>query len=147
MVLYSQIGQNILKVYQKQDTTGIQEIENKINSKSIVSYIPQTQTQVDSMALPNYINSLLMAPLKNFLLDQQYVINIGTARYPLAKYLAQNLSPLGQSTYTIKSNFDILGKIKNEQIPLDFIMVSFDFKLLFTSIPLTETIDMGLSLL
>ena len=66
--------------------------------------------------------------------------NIGTASYCLVKYLAQNLSPLGQSTYTIKSTFNPMGKIKNEQIPLGFTMVSFDVKL-FTSVPLTETID------
>ena len=69
------------------------------------------------------------------------VSNIGTASYHLAKYLAQNLSPLGQSTYSIKSTFDLMGKIKNEQMPLGFTMVSFDVKALFTSIPLTETID------
>ena len=34
-----------------------------------------------------------------------------------------------------------MGKIKNEQIPLGFTMVSFDVKSLFTSVPLTETID------
>ena len=34
-----------------------------------------------------------------------------------------------------------MGKIKNEQILPGFTMVSFDFKSLFTSIPLTETID------
>ena len=34
-----------------------------------------------------------------------------------------------------------MGKIKNEQIPLGFTMASFDVKLLFTSVPLTETID------
>ena len=34
-----------------------------------------------------------------------------------------------------------MGKIKNEQIPLGFTMVSFDVKSLFTSFPLTETID------
>ena len=34
-----------------------------------------------------------------------------------------------------------MGKIKNEQVPLGFTMVSFDFKLLFTSVLLTETID------
>ena len=34
-----------------------------------------------------------------------------------------------------------MGKIKSEQIPLGFTMVSFDVKSLFTSIPLTETID------
>ena len=42
--------------------------------------------------------------------------NIGTASYHLAKYLAHNLSPLGQSTYTIKSTLDLMGKIKNEQL-------------------------------
>ena len=34
-----------------------------------------------------------------------------------------------------------MGKIKNEQIPLGFTLVSFDVKSLFTSVPLTETID------
>ena len=69
------------------------------------------------------------------------VSNIGTASYHLAKYLAHNLSPLGQSTYTIKSTLDLLGKIKNEQIPLGFTKVSFDLKSLFTLVPLTETAD------
>ena len=36
------------------------------------------------------------------------VSNIGKASYHLAKYLAQNLSPLGQSTYTIKSTSSFL---------------------------------------
>ena len=67
--------------------------------------------------------------------------NIGTAIYHLAKYLAHNLSPLGQSTYTIKSTLDLMGKIKNEQIPLGFTKVSFDLKSLFTLVPLTETAD------
>ena len=67
--------------------------------------------------------------------------NIGTASYHLAKYLAHNLSPLGQSTYTIKSTLDLMGKIKNEQIPLGFTKVSFDLKSLFTLVSLTETAD------
>ena len=67
------------------------------------------------------------------------VSNIGTASYHLAKYLAHNLSPLGQSTYTIKSTLDLMGKIKNEQIPLGFTKVSFDLKSLFTLVPLAET--------
>ena len=72
------------------------------------------------------------------------VSNICTASYRLAKYLANNLSPLGEPTYIIKSTFDLRGKIKNEKIilkPLSFTMVSFDVKLLFTSVPLTATID------
>ena len=39
-----------------------------------------------------------------------------------------------------------MGKIKNEQMPLRFAVVSFDAKSLFTSIPLTETIDITLEL-
>ena len=34
-----------------------------------------------------------------------------------------------------------MGKIKNKQRPLAFAMVSFNVKLLFTSIPLTETVN------
>ena len=54
------------------------------------------------------------------------VSNIGTASYRLPKYLTQTLSPSGKSTYSIKSTFDLMGKMKNEQIPLGFTMVSFD---------------------
>ena len=42
------------------------------------------------------------------------VSNIDITRYRLAKCLAQNLSPLGQSTYTIKSTFNFMGKIKKK---------------------------------
>ena len=34
-----------------------------------------------------------------------------------------------------------MEKMKNEQIALGFTMVSFNVKSLFTSVPLTETID------
>ena len=40
------------------------------------------------------------------------VSNTSTASYPLGKYLAQNLSPLGQSSYTIKRAFDLMGTIR-----------------------------------
>ena len=69
------------------------------------------------------------------------VSNIGTASYCLAKYLAHNLSPLGQSTYTIKGTFDFIGKIKNKQIPVGFTMVLFDVKSLFISVSLKKTVD------
>ena len=69
------------------------------------------------------------------------VSNIGTVSYRLAKYLAHYLFPLGQSTYTIKSTFDLMGKIKNEQVPLGFTMVLFGVKPFITSLPLTETVD------
>ena len=66
---------------------------------------------------------------------------LDTASYRLAKCLAKNLPPLEQSTYTIKSTSNFMGKIKNERIYLDFAMVSFDVKSLFTSVSLTKTID------
>ena len=37
-----------------------------------------------------------------------------------------------------------MGKIKNEQISLGFTMVYFEVKSMFTSLPLTEIIDIAL---
>ena len=45
----------------------------------------------------------------------------------------------------MKSTFDLMGKIKNQQIPLGITMISSDVKSLFTSVPLTETIDIILN--
>ena len=69
------------------------------------------------------------------------VSNIGTASYRLPKYLTKNLSSLGYSTYTINVTIDLTGKIKNEQIPLGFTIVSSAIKSLFSSVQLTEAID------
>ena len=41
------------------------------------------------------------------------ISNIGNASYPLAKYLAQLLSPLTRSRYTVNSTKDPIVKIKN----------------------------------
>ena len=60
-------------------------------------------------------------------------LSIGTTNYRLVKYLA------------MKSTFDLMGKIKNQQIPLGITMISSDVKSLFTSVPLTETIDIILN--
>ena len=67
--------------------------------------------------------------------------NIGTASYQLAKYLAQLLSPLTRSRYTVNSTKDLTVKIKNEKVLQNCNMVSFDVKSLFTSVPLEYTID------
>ena len=65
----------------------------------------------------------------------------GTASYQLAKYLAQLLPPLTRSGYTVNSTKDLIVKIKNEKVPQNCNMVSFDVKSLFTSVPLEYTID------
>ena len=69
------------------------------------------------------------------------ISNIGTASYQLAKYLAKLLSPLAQSNYTINSTKDVMIKIKNQKIPENYEMFSFDVKSLFTSVPLEHIID------
>ena len=75
------------------------------------------------------------------LLLRPIVSNIGTASYQLAKYLDQLLSPLTRSRYTVNSTKDLVVKIKNEKVPQNCNMVSFDVKSLFTSVPLEYTID------
>ena len=67
--------------------------------------------------------------------------NIGTASYQLAKYLAQLLSPLTRSRYTVNRTKGLLVKIKNEKVPQNCKMVSFDVKSLVTSVPLENIID------
>ena len=75
------------------------------------------------------------------LLLRSIVSNIGTASYQLAKYLDQLLSPLTRSRYTVNSTKDLVVKIKNEKVPQNCNMVSFDVKSLFISVPLEYTID------
>ena len=73
------------------------------------------------------------------------ISNIGTATYHLSKYLAQLLSPLRESEYTIKNTKHFVEKTKTEHIPNDHLLVSFDVKSLFTNVPLDETIEIILN--
>ena len=73
------------------------------------------------------------------------ISNIGTATYHLSKYLAQLLSPLRESEYTIKNTKHFVEKTKTEHIPNDHLLVSFDVKSLFTNVPLDETIKIILN--
>ena len=82
------------------------------------------------------INKLPLRPI---------VSNIGTATYHLSKYLAELLSPLSESDYTIKNSKHFVEKIKKQHIPNDHLLVSFDVKLLFTNVPLDETIEIILN--
>ena len=78
------------------------------------------------------INNLPLRPI---------ISNIDTASYQLAKYLTQLLSPLTRSRYTVNTTKDPIVKIKNEKVPQNCNLVSFDVKSLFTSILLEYTID------
>ena len=61
--------------------------------------------------------------------------------YQLAKYLAHFLSSLTRSGYTVNSTKELIVKIKNEKIPKNCNMVSFDVKPISTSVQLEYTID------
>ena len=58
-----------------------------------------------------------------------------------AKYLSKLLSPLATSEYTIKNTNKLIKRLKEENIPRNYIMVSFDVKSLFTNVPLKKAID------
>ena len=69
------------------------------------------------------------------------ISNIGTATYKTAKYLAQLLSPLNKSEFSVKNTKTFLDEMKNIQIGVDQHLISFDVTSLFTNVPLLHTID------
>ena len=70
------------------------------------------------------------------------VSNIGTATYGISKYLAKLLHPLSVSDYTINSTNDFVNKMKDEEVPTGYKLVSFDVTSLFTNVPLDHTINL-----
>ena len=61
----------------------------------------------------------------------------GSPTYQLSRYLTTILQPLtDKSRRKLQSTEDFIDAIKTVQIPDDYILVSFDVKSLFTSIPL-----------
>ena len=66
----------------------------------------------------------------------------GSPTYQLSKYLSTVLQPLtDQSRHKLQSTENFIDAIKTAQIPDDHRLVSFDVKLLFTSIPLQLALD------
>ena len=60
---------------------------------------------------------------------------IGSPIYELSKYLANILSPLQNSKYTVKISASFVKKIRTLSMDPDEILVSFDVVSLFTCIP------------
>ena len=89
--------------------------------------------KIHKVPLNGFIDNLPLRPI---------ISNIDTASYQQAKYLAKLLSPLAQSNFTINSTKDLMIKIKNENIPENYEIVSFDLTYpFFTSVPLEHTIE------
>ena len=79
-----------------------------------------------------YVRKLPLRPI---------VSNIGTATYGISKYLAKLLHPLSVFDYTINSTQDFVNKIRDEEVPQGYKLVSFDVTSLFTNVPLDDTIN------
>ena len=69
------------------------------------------------------------------------ISNIGTATYEIAKYLNKLLTPLSKSDYNILNTHDHLRRLREETIPAEYKINSFDVKNLFTNVPLGNSID------
>ena len=66
---------------------------------------------------------------------------IGTAEYPLAKWLDQIIKPYLPDQFCVNSTKGFIDKIRNIQLKSNSICVSFDFLSLFTNVPLAEVIS------
>ena len=112
-------------------------VKNRLSSKEYYQLYPTGSctekfygiAKIHKLPLNGFIDNLPLRP------------KIDTASYQQAKYLAKLLSPLAQSNFTINNTKDLMIKIKNEKIPENYEMISFDVKSHFTSVPLEHTID------
>ena len=82
------------------------------------------------------LSSLLIRPITSF---------CGSPTYNTAQFLSKILTPLIELSETkLKNTLDIKQQLENIQIPVNHVLVSFDVKALFTSIPTnlaTECVD------
>ena len=69
------------------------------------------------------------------------ILNLNTATYQIASYLAKILSPLSRSQYTVESNNTFVNVIRQQVIPSSYKLVSFNVKPLFTNALLDWTTD------
>jgi len=69
---------------------------------------------------------------------------IGTSNYDISKFLVNLLSPICNSEYSIKDSFSFAREISQFRND-NYVMASFDVSSLFTSIPISETIEIILS--
>ena len=68
------------------------------------------------------------------------LFTIDTLTYKLANFCEKLLKPITTNEYTIKYFFSFAWEV--EEFDPDLAMARFDLRFLFTSIPLTEAIDL-----
>ena len=84
-----------------------------------------TTAKVHKLQSGERLNELKMRPI---------VSNDGTATYETAKFLNSLLAPLGKSDRSLLNTEAFVKQVKDQRIPEDYKMISFDVKNLFTNI-------------
>ena len=70
------------------------------------------------------------------------VSSIGAVTYQTSKELSRILRPLvGKSIHHIHNNQDLLEDLKGKTLAFDEVMMSYDVKALFTSVPIKPALD------
>ena len=76
------------------------------------------------------------------------VSSIGAVSYETSKELSKILKPLvGQSPYHVHNNQEFLQQLQEQKLDLEDIIMSYDVKALFTSVPIQPSIDIITKLL
>ena len=91
--------------------------------------------KIHQLSPTDNMEQLLMWPI---------VFKINSPTCQLGKYLAKLLSPLSQLDCTINSSKDFIEQIKYDNIPEGYQVISFDVRLLFTSIALSKAMEITL---
>ena len=70
------------------------------------------------------------------------VSSIGAVTYETSKELSKILKPLvGQSPYQVHNNKEFLHQLQEQKLGPEYIIMSYDVKALFTSVPIQPSID------
>jgi len=123
-------------------TTSLKTRLNKLINQ-INSLIPDNKiSKLAGEYKPGYIYGNVKTHKENNPL-RPIISQIPTVTYPIAKFLKTVLTPYTPNDYTIKSSFELLDILKNNE-PDKFIG-SLDVESLFTNVPVKDTINIILN--
>ena len=124
-----------------------QKVEDRINGflwdlfqQKVIKKTLYNQLHASACPLPRFYG---LAKIHKDGVPLRPVISaVGSALYAVSKYLASVLKPLvGKTQFTVANSKDFVSYIAGESISSDEVMVSFDVKALYTSLPVKRTLE------